>query len=120
MVVPGTVVQASMNSGTQRLCKETHDLYWFGPSTWSSNNLTSSLALACLRRIALIIGYALRCLQGVSSLALYSLGAERSCLCPTRIQGQSPKLCFGRLSLYSPSLEFLVLHVALLRVLLGD
>lgn len=24
------------------LRKETHDLYWFGPSTWSSNNLTSS------------------------------------------------------------------------------
>ena len=24
------------------LRKETHDLYWFRPSTWSSNNLTSS------------------------------------------------------------------------------
>jgi len=46
------------------------------------------------------------CLQGISSSALYSPGAERSCLCSTRIQGQSPKLCFGRVSLYSPNWSF--------------
>ena len=28
------------------LRKETHDLYWFSPSTWSSNNLTSSLGVS--------------------------------------------------------------------------
>ena len=103
MGVPGIVVRASANSGTWRLRKETHDLYWFRPSTWSSNNLMSSSALACLHRIALSVGYVFHCLQGVSSPALYSPGVERSCLCPTRIQGQSPKLCFGCLSLYSPS-----------------
>ena len=105
MGVPGTVVRASANSGTRRLRKETHDLYWFRPSTWSSNNLTSSLALACLCRIALSILY-VPSLQGISSPALYSLGAERRCLCPIRIQGQSPKLRFGCLSLYSLSWSF--------------
>ena len=62
----------------------------------------SSLALAYLRRIAFSIGCVQsRPLQGISSPSLYSPGAERRCLCPIRIQGQSPKLRFGRLSLYS-------------------
>ena len=45
-------------------------------------------------------------LQWVPSPALYSPGAERHCLCPIRIQGRSPKLRFGRLSLYSLSWSF--------------
>ena len=67
----------------------------------------SSLALAYLRRIAFSIGCVQsRPLQGISSPSLYSPGAERSYLCSTQIQGQSPKLCFGRLSLCSPNWSF--------------
>ena len=105
MGVPGIVVRAPANSGTRRLWKETHGLYWFRPSTWSSNNLTSSSALACLRRIALSIGYVQLFTRDILT-SPYSPGAERSCLCSTRIQGQSPKLCFGRLSLYNPNWSF--------------
>ena len=101
--VPGTVVRASTNSGTRRLRKETHDLYWFRPSTWSSNNLTSSFGVSLFALYCFEYRVCVLFLQWVPSPALYSLGAERRCLCPIRIQGQSPKLRFRRLSLYSLS-----------------
>ena len=81
--------------------KETHDLYWFRPSTWSSNNLTSSFGVSLFALYCFEYRVSVLLLQWVPSLALYSPGAERRCLCPIRIQGQSPKLRFGRLSLYS-------------------
>ena len=106
MGVPGTVVRASANSGIRRLRKETHDLYWFRPSTWSSNNLTSSFGVSLFALYCFEYRVCVLFLQWVPSPALYSPGAERRCLCPIRIQGQSPKLRFGRLSLYSLSWSF--------------
>ena len=76
-----------------------------GPRLGRVITLRPVLALAYLRCIALSIGYAFSS-QWVPSPALYSPGAERRCLCPIRIQGQSPKLRFGRLFLYSLSWSF--------------
>ena len=94
------------------LRKVTHDLYWFRPSTWSSNNLTSSFGVSLFASYCFLYWVCLffSFLQGVPSPALYSLGAERRCLCPIQIQGQSPKLRFGCLSLYSLSWSFGLAH----------
>ena len=89
-----------------------------GPRLGQVITLRLVLALACLRRIALNIPYA-SFLQWVPSPALYSPGAERCCLC---LFGYNVRV----LSYASGAFPCIVcvgvsvLHVALLRVLLGD